>query len=41
VFPLEAALHVLTAVTTLVLAVAGRGERHHTDRRRYRLRARR
>jgi hypothetical protein len=41
VFPLEAALYVLAAVTTLVLAVAARGERHHSDHRGYRLRARR
>jgi hypothetical protein len=40
VFPLEAALHVLTAVTTLVVAVAGRRERHRSNHRGYRLRAR-
>ena len=41
VSPLGAALYVLTAVTTLVVAVAGRGERHHSGHRGYRLRARR
>jgi hypothetical protein len=46
VLPLEAALYVLTAVTTLVVAVAGRHlppphRRHHSDHRGHRLRARR
>ena len=42
VFPLEAALYVLTIVTTLVVAVAGRGGvEGQPDHRGYRLRARR
>jgi hypothetical protein len=46
VFPLEAALYVLTALTTLVVAVAGRllpspRRRHHSDHRGHSLRARR